>query len=95
MIKIPQAGLQQYMNQELPDVQAGFRKGRATRDTIANICWIIKIAREFQRNIYLCFIDYAKSLTESQQVENSSRDGNTRPPDLPPEKSVCRSKNKN
>ena len=95
MIKIPQAGLQQYMNQELPDVQAGFRKGRGTRDQIANICWIIKITREFQRNIYLCFIDYAKCMTGSQQVENSSRDGNTRPPDLPPEKSVCRSKNKN
>ena len=57
MHKILQAGLQQYMNRELPDVQAGFRKGRGTRDEIANICWIIKKAREFQKNIYFCFID--------------------------------------
>ena len=61
MLKILQARLQQYVNHELPDVQAGFRKGRGTRDQIANISWIIKKAREFQRNIYLCFIDYAKS----------------------------------
>ena len=61
MLKILQARLQQYMNHELPDVQAGFRKGRGTRDGIANICWIIKKAREFQKNIYLCFIDYAKA----------------------------------
>ena len=61
MLKILQARLQQYMNCELPDVQAGFRKGRGTRDQIANICWIIKKAREFQRNIYFCFIDYAKA----------------------------------
>ena len=60
MLKILQARLQQYMNRELPGVQAGFRKGRGTRDQIANICWIIKKAREFQKNIYLCFIDYAK-----------------------------------
>ena len=60
MLKILQARLQQYMNCELPDVQAGFRKGRETRDQIANIPWIIKKAREFQKNIYLCFIDYAK-----------------------------------
>ena len=59
--KILQARLRQYMNHELPDVQAGFRKGRGTRDQIANICWIIKKAREFQRNIYFCFIDYAKA----------------------------------
>ena len=59
MLKILQARLQQYVNRELPDVQAGFRKGRGTRDQIANICWIIKTAREFQRNIYFCFIDYA------------------------------------
>ena len=63
MLKILQAGLQQYVNRELPDVQAGFRKGRETRDQIANICWIIKKAREFQKNIYFCFIDYAKPLT--------------------------------
>ena len=61
MLKILQARLQQYMNHELPDVQAGFRKGRGTRDQIANICWIIEKAREFQENIYLCFIDYAKA----------------------------------
>ena len=61
MLKILQTRLQQYVNRELPDGQAGFRKGRATRDEIANICWIIKRAREFQRNIYFCFIDYAKA----------------------------------
>ena len=60
ILKILQARLQQYVNHELPDVQAGFRKGRGTRDQIANICWIIKAAREFQKNIYFCFIDYAK-----------------------------------
>ena len=60
MLKILQARLQQYMNRELPDVQAGFRKGRGARDQIANICWIIKKAREFQKNIYFCFIDYSK-----------------------------------
>ena len=60
MLKILQARFQQYMNCELPDVQAGFRKGRRTRDQIANICWITKKAREFQKNIYFCFIDYAK-----------------------------------
>ena len=59
MLKIFQARLQQYVNQELPDVQAGFRKGRGTRDQIANICWIIEKAREFQKNIYFCFIDCA------------------------------------
>ena len=61
MLKILQARLQQYVNCELPDVQAGFRKGRGTRDQIVNICWIIKKAREFQKNIYFCFIDYAKA----------------------------------
>ena len=61
MLKILQGRLQQYMNRELPDVQAGFRKGRGTRDQIANIHWIIKKAREFQKNIYFCFIDYAKA----------------------------------
>ena len=63
MLKILQARLQQYVNCELPDVQAGFRKGRGTRDQIANIHWIIEKARQFQKNIYFCFIDYAKSLT--------------------------------
>ena len=61
MLKILQAKLQQYMNNELPNVQAGFRKGRRTRGQIANICWITEKAREFQRNIYFCFIDYAKA----------------------------------
>ena len=63
MLKILQARLQQYVNHELPNVQACFRKGRGTRDQIANIRWIIKKAREFQKNIYFCFIDYAKALT--------------------------------
>ena len=61
MLKIFQARLQQYVNRELPDIQVGFRKGRASRDQIANIHWIIKKAREFQKNIYFCFIDYAKA----------------------------------
>ena len=61
MLKILQARLQQYVNHELPDVQAGFRKGRGNRDQISNICWIIEKAREFQKNIYFCFIDYAKA----------------------------------
>ena len=61
MLKILQARLQQYVNREFPDVQAGFRKGRGTRDQIDNICWIIKKAREFQKNIYFCFTDYAKA----------------------------------
>ena len=93
MLKILQARLQQDMNQEFPDVQAGFRKGRGTRDQIANICWVIEKTREFQKYIYFCFIDYAKAFdcVDHNQLENSSRDGNTRPPDLPPEKSVCRS----
>ena len=63
MLKILQARLQQYVNHELPNVQAGFRKGRGTRDQIANIRWIIEKAREFQENIYFCFIDYAKAFT--------------------------------
>ena len=72
MLKILQARLQQYVNHELPDVQAGFRKGRGTRDQIANILWIIKKAREFQKNIYFCFIDYAKAF---DSVENPEGDG--------------------
>ena len=63
MLKILQARLQQYVNQELPDVQAGFRKGRGTRNQIANICWFIKKSREFQKNIYFCFIDMPRPLT--------------------------------
>ena len=94
MLKILQAKLQQYVNCELPDVQAGFRKGRGTRDQIANILWIIERAREFQKNIYFCFIDYAKAfdcVDHNKLWEISSRDGNTRPPDLPLEKPICRS----
>ena len=92
MLKSLQSRLQQYLNHELPDLQAGFRKGRGTRDQIANICWIIEKAREFQKNIYFCFNNYAKAFDSQQTVENSLRDGNTRPPDLPPEKSVYRSR---
>ena len=91
MLKILQARLQQYVNHELPDVQAGFRKGRGTRDQIANICWIIRKAREFQKNIYFCFIDYAKAFdcVDHNKLWKTQRDGNTRPPDLPLEKPVC------
>ena len=96
MLKILQARLQQYVNQELPDIQAGFRKGRGTRDQTAIVCWIIEKAREFQKNVYFCFIDYAKVFDYVDlTMENSERDGNTRPPDLPPEKSVCRSRSNN
>ena len=82
------------MNHELPDVQAGFRKGRGTRDQIANICWIIEKGREFKKNIYFCFIDDTKAFdcVDHKKLENYERDGNTRPPYLPPEKSVCRSR---
>ena len=92
MLRILQPRPQQYVNQELPDVQTGFRKCRGTRDQIANICWIIEKAREFQKNI--CFIDYTKAFdsVDHNKLENSSIDGNTRPPYLPPEKSVCRSR---
>ena len=91
MLKILQATLQQNVNCELLDVLAGFRKGRGIRDQIANICWIIKKAREFQKNIYFCFIDYAKACNyvDHNKLENSERDGNTRPPYLSPEKPVC------
>ena len=95
MLKILQTRLQKYVNWELPDVQAGFRKGRGTRDQITNIHRIIEKAREFQKNTYFCFIDYTKAFAcvdHKKTVENSSRDGNTRPPDLPPEKSVYRSR---
>ena len=93
MLKILQARLQQYVNRELPDVQAGFRKGRGTRDQIANIHWIMEKARELQKNIYFCFIDYAKAFdcVDHHKLENSERDGNPRPPNLPLEKSVRRS----
>ena len=81
------------MNHELPDVQAGVRKGRGTRDQIANILWIIEKAREFQKNIYFYFIDYAKAFdcVDHNQLWKILRDRNTRPPDLPLEKFVCRS----
>ena len=84
---------QQYMNRELPGVQAGFRKDRGTRDQIANICWIIEKAREFQKHIYFCFIDYAKAFdcVDHYKLWEILRDGDTRPPDLPLEKPVCRS----
>ena len=90
VLKILQARLQQYRNRELPDVQAGFR---GTGDQIANIYWITEKAREFHKNIYFCFIDYAKAFdcVDHNKLKNSSRDRNTRPPDLPVEKSVCRS----
>ena len=93
MLKILQRRLQQYMNCKLPDVQVGFRKGRGTRDQIANIHWIIKKAREFQNNIDFCFIDYAKAFecVDHNKLENSERDGNIRPADLPLEKPICRS----
>ena len=93
MFKILQARLQQYVKSELPDVQAGFRKGRGTRDQISNICWITEKAREFQENIYFCFIDNTKVFycVDHNKMENSERDGINRPPDLPLEKSVCRS----
>ena len=94
MLKILQARFQQYVNHELPDVQAGFLKDRGTRDQLANIRWIIKKAREFQKDIYFCFIKDCKAFdcVDHNELENSSRGGNTRPPDLPPEKSVCKSK---
>ena len=93
MLKILQARLQQYMNRELPDVQTGFRKGRGTRVQIANTRWIIKKAREFQKNIYFCFIDYAKAFdcVDHNKLWKILRKKNTRPPDLLLEKSVCRS----
>ena len=87
-LKILQARLQQYMNHELPAVQAGFRKARGTRDQIANIHWIIEKVREFQKNMYFFFIDYTKAFdcVDHNKLENSSRDWNTRPPYLPLEK---------
>ena len=93
MLKILQARFQQYVNRELLDVQASFRKGRRTRDQITNICWIIEKAREFQKNIYFCFIDDAKAFdcVDHNKLENSERDGTTRPPDLPLEKPTRRS----
>ena len=93
MLKILQARLRQYVSHKFPDVQAGFRKGRGTRDQIANIRWIMEKAREFQKDIYFYFIDYAKAFdcVDHNKLENSERDGNTRPPDLPLEKPISRS----
>ena len=93
MLKILPAKLQQYVNCEVPDVQAGFRKGRGTRNQIANIRWIIEKARTFQKNIYFCCIDCVKAFdcVNHNKLENSERDGNTRPSDLPLEKPICRS----
>ena len=95
MLKILQARLQPAKNHELSDVQAGFRKGRGTRNQIANIHWIIKKARELKKKkpIYFCFIDYAKVFVsvDYNKLENPERDGTIRPPDLTLEKSVCRS----
>ena len=89
MLKIPQARLQQYANRELPDVQTGYKKGGGTRDQIANICWIIEKTREFQKNIYFCFIDYYKAFdcVDHNKLENSSRDGNQTP--LPASWAIC------
>ena len=94
MLKILQARLQQYVNHELLDIQAGFRKGRGTRDQIANIHWIIQKAREFQKNIYFCFIDYDKAfkcVDHNKLWKILKGMGIIRPPDLPFEKPVCRS----
>ena len=93
MLKILQARLQQYVNTELPDVHSGVRKRRGTRDQIANICCITEKPREFQKNIYFCFIDYDKAFdcVDHNKLGNSERDGNIRPLDLPLEKPICRS----
>ena len=88
MLKILQARLQQYVNRELPDVQAGFRKGRGSRDQMANIRWIIKKARESRKTSISALLTMPKPLTV--WITSSERDGNTRPPDLSPEKSVCK-----
>ena len=96
MLKILQTRLQQYMSWEFPDGQAGFRKDRGNRDQIANIHCILEKAREFQKNTYFCFIDYTKVFdqVDHSKLENFSKDGNTntRPPSLPPEKSVMQVK---
>ena len=96
MLKILQARLQQYVNRELSDVQAEFRRDRGTRDQIANIWWIIKKAREFQKNIYFCSIDYAKTFDrmDHNKLWKILKKMFTRPLYLPPEKSVCRSRSK-
>ena len=93
MLNILQARLQQYMNHELPDVQAGFRKGRGTRDQIANIHWIFEKSKRISRKTSISALTVPKPLTVWITINcgNSKRDGNTRPPDLPLEKPICRS----
>ena len=94
MLKILQARVQQYMNCELPDAQVGFRKGKGTRDHTGNIHWIIEKEREIQKNIYFCFIDYTNTFDHivHNKLWTILKEMYTRPPDLPPEKSVCRSR---
>ena len=95
MLKILHARLQQYLNQEISDVQVGFRKGKGTRDQITNIHWIIVKAKKFQKNIYFCFIEYAKAFDcvyHNKLWKTLKRDGNTRPSYLSPEKPVYRSR---
>ena len=94
MLKILQARLQQYLNHEFLNAQAGFRKGRGTRDQIANIHWIVTKAREFQKNIYVCFTDYTKAfdcVDHKKTAGKYERKGNTIPHDLSLEKPICRS----
>ena len=95
MLKILQVRLQQYVNRELPDVQAGFRKAEEPEIKLPTSAGSSKKQESSRKNIYFCFIDYAKAFdcVDHNKLENSSRDGNTRPPYLPPEKSVCRSRN--
>ena len=98
MLKILQARIQKNVSQELPDIQPGFRKGRGTRDQIADICWVIEKAREFQKNINFCFIDYAKAFDcvyHKRLWKILKRDGNIRPSYMPPVKSVCKSRRNN
>ena len=94
MLKILQARLQQYMKRELPDVQAGFRKGRRTRDQITTLHWTMEKAREFQKNVYFCFIDYAKAFdcVDHDKLWKILKETNSRPPYLSPEKLVFKSR---
>ena len=94
MLKILHARLQHYVNQELLDVQAGLRKGKRIRDQIVNVRWIIEKAREFQKNIHFCFVDYVKAFNcvDHNKLWKILRDGNTRQPYLSPEKPVYRSR---
>ena len=95
--KFSKLGFNMYVTREIPDVQAGFRKGRRTRDQFANICWIVEKATEFQKTSTSALLIMPKPLTVwiTTNLDNSSRDRNTRPPYLPPEKSVCRSGSNN